>query len=131
MKQIPILLRDTIRHYNLDGIVLEIPVVEQVVDLIQAIGRLLQQDDKKMLLVLSPMGLQEQDAKIYHVLRQILPAIDRFSLNMYDYSAGRSGPNAPMPWIRACLDGIDAVLPELLGKILIGVPFYGYDTGGR
>lgn len=38
----------------------------------------------------------------------------------------RAGPNAPLPWVRACVQALD---PESRwrGKILLGLNFYGMD----
>ena len=115
----------TVEKYAFDGIVLEIPVVEQVVPLIQSIKRAL--GTKLLILVLPPVGLDEPNSRIFNVLKPLIDSVDRFSLNMYDYS---TGPNAPTGWIQRCQDGIQDSLPALLPKVLMGIPFYGYDTKG-
>uniref|UniRef100_A0ACB8G2X6 Chitinase domain-containing protein 1 n=1 Tax=Sphaerodactylus townsendi TaxID=933632 RepID=A0ACB8G2X6_9SAUR len=58
---------------------------------------------------------------------QLAPIVDSFSLMTYDYSTPqRPGPNAPLPWMRACVQMLD---PESKwrSKILLGLNFYGMD----
>lgn len=56
---------------------------------------------------------------------QLLPLVHRFSMNAYDYQT--PGPNAPFPWLRTTLDAFTDAEKE---KILLGIPFYGYDNTG-
>ncbi|XP_063145376.1 chitinase domain-containing protein 1 [Candoia aspera] len=58
---------------------------------------------------------------------QLAPVVDSFSLMTYDYSAQLgAGPNAPLPWVQACVEMLD---PESKWrkKILLGLNFYGMD----
>ncbi|KAM3854944.1 chitinase domain-containing protein 1 isoform 2-T7 [Vipera latastei] len=58
---------------------------------------------------------------------QLAPVVDTFSLMTYDYSSQLgSGPNAPLPWVQACIQMLD---PESKWrkKILLGLNFYGMD----
>lgn len=111
-----------VNQYGFDGIVLEIPVVEQVVSLIQAIKRAL--SAKLLILVIQPTHLDEEHSRIYEIIAPLMDFVDRFSLNMYDYS---TGPNAPTEWIQRLKTSIRASLPTMLTKVLMGIPFYGYD----
>ena len=36
----------------------------------------------------------------------LAPHVAGFSVMTYDYNAGRPGPNAPLPWVQANLDGL-------------------------
>lgn len=56
----------------------------------------------------------------------LLPLVHRFSMNAYDYQT--PGPNAPFPWLRTTLNALTDAEKE---KILLGLPFYGYDNSGR
>lgn len=55
----------------------------------------------------------------------LLPFVHRFSLNAYDFEA--PGPNAPFPWLRKTLDALTSAEKA---KVLLGLPFYGYDNRG-
>ncbi|GMF17300.1 unnamed protein product [Phytophthora lilii] len=46
-------------------------------------------------------------------------------MNAYDFSA--PGPNAPYPWLKRTLEKMS---PMERQKILMGIPFYGYDNVG-
>ncbi|XP_027715998.1 chitinase domain-containing protein 1 [Vombatus ursinus] len=55
------------------------------------------------------------------------PMIDGFSLITYDYSAAEApGPNAPLSWVRDCIEILDPD-SKWRGKILLGLNFYGMD----
>jgi chitinase domain-containing protein 1 len=56
---------------------------------------------------------------------ELAPRVHRFTLNAYDFRA--PGPNAPLPWLKATLEQFSDVHRE---KILVGLPFYGYDNQG-
>ncbi|KAJ0388937.1 hypothetical protein ATCC90586_010623 [Pythium insidiosum] len=58
-------------------------------------------------------------------MAQLLPVVHRFSLNAYDFQV--PGPNAPLPWISATIDQLTA---SERAKVLVGIPFYGYDNRG-
>lgn len=46
-------------------------------------------------------------------------------MNAYDLQT--PGPNAPYPWLRTTLEALSS---EEKAKILLGIPFYGYDNAG-
>jgi len=54
-------------------------------------------------------------------------AVDEFKVMTYDYSGSWSGPGpiAPPDWTDAVLTFAESVVPS--AKIMMGVPFYGYD----
>jgi len=53
--------------------------------------------------------------------------VDGLSLMTYDFSvgSGKAGPNAPLSWMRACVENLDPD-EEHRKKILLGLNFYGY-----
>ncbi|XP_062949578.1 chitinase domain-containing protein 1 isoform X2 [Cynocephalus volans] len=58
---------------------------------------------------------------------QLAPVLDGFSLMTYDYStAQQPGPNAPLSWVRACVQVLDPK-SNWRSKILLGLNFYGID----
>ncbi|GAB1292915.1 Chitinase domain-containing protein 1 [Apodemus speciosus] len=58
---------------------------------------------------------------------QLAPILDGFSLMTYDYSTSQQpGPNAPLSWIRACVQVLDPK-SQWRSKILLGLNFYGMD----
>ncbi|XP_071073991.1 chitinase domain-containing protein 1 isoform X2 [Dasypus novemcinctus] len=60
-------------------------------------------------------------------LEQLAPALDGFSLMTYDYPAAQQpGPNAPVSWVRACVQALDPKA-RWRSKILLGLNFYGMD----
>lgn len=67
--------------------------------------------------------------------RAVARVADRISLMTYDFSIARRqpGPNAPLPWMEFCAVEIRGPLSDedfMLGeKLLLGLPFYGYDMG--
>nr|BAJ99671.1 predicted protein [Hordeum vulgare subsp. vulgare] len=61
----------------------------------------------------------------------LAPFVDHFSLMTYDFSGNTEGPNAPLTWM---VENALSLIPpsmrsdeELTQKLLLGVPFYGYD----
>uniref|UniRef100_A0A8C8Z4S3 Chitinase domain-containing protein 1 n=1 Tax=Prolemur simus TaxID=1328070 RepID=A0A8C8Z4S3_PROSS len=57
---------------------------------------------------------------------QLAPVLDGFSLMTYDYSTAQPGPNAPLSWVRACVQVLDPK-SKWRSKILLGLNFYGVD----
>uniref|UniRef100_A0A8D2IK53 Chitinase domain-containing protein 1 n=1 Tax=Urocitellus parryii TaxID=9999 RepID=A0A8D2IK53_UROPR len=58
---------------------------------------------------------------------QLAPVLDGFSLMTYDYSTSQQpGPNAPLSWVRACVQALDPK-SKWRSKILLGLNFYGMD----
>ncbi|KAB0376555.1 hypothetical protein FD755_010999 [Muntiacus reevesi] len=58
---------------------------------------------------------------------QLAPVLDGFSLMTYDYSTAQpAGPNAPLPWVQACVQVLDPK-SKWRSKILLGLNFYGMD----
>uniref|UniRef100_A0A8C0P8W9 Chitinase domain-containing protein 1 n=1 Tax=Canis lupus familiaris TaxID=9615 RepID=A0A8C0P8W9_CANLF len=58
---------------------------------------------------------------------QLAPVLDGFSLMTYDYpTAQQPGPNAPLSWVRACVQVLDPK-SKWRSKILLGLNLYGMD----
>jgi spore germination protein len=57
--------------------------------------------------------------------------VDEFKIMTYDYSGSWSepGPVAPPAWADAVLTFAESVIPS--AKIMMGIPFYGYDWTGE
>lgn len=53
---------------------------------------------------------------------------DRIVVMTYDYDPSRPGPIAPIEWTRAVLRFALSQIPS--GRVLQGIPFYGYDWSG-
>jgi hypothetical protein len=62
----------------------------------------------------------------HELFYELAPVVHRFSMNAYDFSA--PGPNAPYPWLKQTLEKLS---PMERQKLLMGLPFYGYDNNGR
>lgn len=65
---------------------------------------------------------------------ELAPAVDYFSMMTYDFSAGggqgRSGPNAPYPWVIQTVMHLVKEDPRAIDisfKLLVGLNFYGYE----
>ncbi|XP_043828364.1 chitinase domain-containing protein 1 isoform X2 [Dromiciops gliroides] len=78
-------------------------------------------------------SLQEQQKKDHlgmftkKAFDHLGPVIDGFSLITYDYSAAEApGPNAPLSWVRDCIEILDPD-SKWREKILLGLNFYGMD----
>ena len=61
-----------------------------------------------MLAVPPPFPAQQQAQPAFTAAHfsKLAGVVDGFSLMTYDYNAGRRGPNAPLPWVRANLDSL-------------------------
>ena len=70
---------------------------------------------------------QRNLAQDYRAVGQVA---DQVRLMGYDYhwAGSRPGPIAPISWIRAVLSYAKTQIPA--GKIILGVPLYGYDWSG-
>jgi chitinase domain-containing protein 1 len=54
-------------------------------------------------------------------------SFERINLMTYDYSPANPGPNSPIPWISETLSTLFDGQEIESKKILLGIPFYGYD----
>ncbi|HTX69356.1 MAG TPA: glycosyl hydrolase family 18 protein [Thermoleophilia bacterium] len=69
----------------------------------------------------------EWDNQKYADWRRIGEAVDEFKIMTYSYSGpwGAPGPQAPLAWVDRVLTFAERTVPP--GKILMGLPFYGFD----
>ena len=121
------------QHHNFDGIVLELwsrlqitpEVRKPLTQLITTLGTGLHAAGKDLILVVPPHveSFGPQD------FQNLAGAVDYFSINTYDYSAGSTaGPNAPYTWVKGYLSKVlsgatgSAARPE---QLLLGLNFYG------
>ncbi|TMW62492.1 hypothetical protein Poli38472_005110 [Pythium oligandrum] len=110
------------RERALDGFVFEIPIIPGTMDMLLRVGEALQDADKLLLLVLTRSSNEGALPVTHEMLIDLLPVVHRFTMNAYDYHL--PGPNAPLDWIESTLEHFtDNEKP----KILMGIPFYGYD----
>lgn len=56
---------------------------------------------------------------------EILPAVDRLRLMVYDWSVGRPGPISPILWVNDVISYAQGVAGANISKVQIGVPTYG------
>ncbi|OMJ78582.1 hypothetical protein SteCoe_21560 [Stentor coeruleus] len=76
------------------------------------------------ILTLPPMRNNEITSSEFLTL---VESFHRVNLMTYDFSPATPGPNAPMPWIKDTLSKLYSGNEVDNTKILLGVPFYGYD----
>ena len=62
----------------------------------------------------------------HELFAELAPLVHRFSMNAYDF--GTPGPNAPYSWLAKTLEKMS---PMERQRILMGLPFYGYDNAGE
>ena len=127
------LLARTVIDHDFSGIVLEVwsqlggQARPELIDMIRIIGKELRSHEKLLVLAIPPPMAQMNQPGMFdgESFDQLGDFVDYFSLMTYDYSSPqRPGPNAPLPWIRQCVEELD---PEGLnrGKILLGLNMYG------
>lgn len=72
-------------------------------------------------------GTEQPGTFTHKELQQLAPVLDGFSLMTYDYPNGlQPGPNAPLSWVRACVQVLDPKA-QWRSKILLGLNLYGVD----
>ncbi|KAG2524888.1 hypothetical protein JM16_004757 [Phytophthora kernoviae] len=116
-----------VEEHNFDGMVFEIPVMAGTVDMLQHMGRAFQEAQKMLILVLTKssndVNLRGELAVTHEIFAELAPLVHRFSMNAYDFRT--PGPNAPYSWLKATLEKMSPLQRQ---KILLGIPFYGYDN---
>lgn len=139
-------LATLVRRHSLDGLVLELPNIRAYTDWLSRLcSRLhsiqlppvgsLSLHNGLCLAVLRPPVTGEGGRIIggttVQEFQEVADLVDRISLMTYDFSVsnGRAGPNAPLVWMQHCVEVLTQQEPNLRQKILLGMPFYGYDVG--
>ncbi|XP_006877035.1 PREDICTED: chitinase domain-containing protein 1 isoform X2 [Chrysochloris asiatica] len=124
------------KSQHFDGFVVE--VWSQLLDTKQAglvhmithIAEVLHQARLLALLVVPPSvtpGTHQLGVFTNKEFEQLAPVLDGFSLVTYDYATVQHpGPNAPLSWVRACIQVLDPKA-RWRSKILLGLNFYGMD----
>ncbi|CAI5743257.1 unnamed protein product [Peronospora destructor] len=110
-------------EHDFDGIVFEIPVMEETVDMLQQMARAFRAADKLLILVLSRSSKDGEMPVTHELFNKLAPLVHCFSMNAYDVSI--PGPNAPYSWLKKTLEKMS---PMERQRILMGLPFYGYDN---
>jgi Predicted glycosyl hydrolase len=88
------------------------------------ISKTLQKAKLISILTLPPMRSNEITSQEF---LQLIHYFDRINLMTYDFSPMKSGPNNPLPWISDTIDNLIQENEIDFKKILLGLPFYGYD----
>nr|XP_021532653.1 chitinase domain-containing protein 1 isoform X2 [Aotus nancymaae] len=124
------------KNQHFDGFVVEVwnqLLSQKRVGLIHMLTHLteaLQQARLLTVLVIPPAitpGTDQLGMFTHKEFEQLAPVLDGFSLMTYDYStAHQPGPNAPLSWVRACVQVLDPK-SKWRSKILLGLNFYGMD----
>ncbi|XP_064226345.1 chitinase domain-containing protein 1 isoform X2 [Aotus nancymaae] len=124
------------KNQHFDGFVVEVwnqLLSQKRVGLIHMLTHLteaLQQARLLTILVIPPAitpGTDQLGMFTHKEFEQLAPVLDGFSLMTYDYStAHQPGPNAPLSWVRACVQVLDPK-SKWRSKILLGLNFYGMD----
>ncbi|XP_055987835.1 chitinase domain-containing protein 1 [Sorex fumeus] len=121
---------------HFDGFVLEVwsQLLGQkhvgLVHLLTHLAETLHQARLLLILVIPPAispGSDQPGMFTHKLFEQLAPVLDGFSLMTYDYPrAQQLGPNAPLAWVRACVQVLDPKA-QWRSKILLGLNLYGMD----
>ncbi|XP_004717231.1 chitinase domain-containing protein 1 [Echinops telfairi] len=124
------------KNQHFDGFVVEVwtQLLGQkqagLVHMLTHMAEALQQAHLLLLLAVPPAvtpGTHQLGMFTQQEFEQLAPMLDGFSLMTYDYStAQQPGPNAPLSWVRACVQVLDPK-SKWRSKILLGLNFYGVD----
>ncbi|XP_031798409.1 chitinase domain-containing protein 1 [Sarcophilus harrisii] len=125
------------KNKHFDGYVLEVwspSLQEQQKDLLHTLTHVveaLHQEQLMVILVVPSTIVPGKDHLGMFTKRafdHLGPIIDGFSLITYDFSAAAEapGPNAPLTWVRDCVEILDPD-SKWRDKILLGLNFYGMD----
>ena len=146
-EQIAIMLVAEVDRIGYDGITLELPAPHIFSVLVGRIGDALHDLQKELVLVIPPQHTPEQADLVFAAdhASELSEDVDYFAVMTYDHAGavGQAGPNSPLPWTREVIEnligsddhdgGDDADSDELVGgtkseagKVLMGLPFYGY-----
>ncbi|QQP41391.1 Chitinase domaincontaining protein 1like, partial [Caligus rogercresseyi] len=116
-----------------EGVVLEVwsqlggQARKELSDVLKRVSKVVRSNGLLIVLVIPP-GVYDNNEKGFfekNDFQGLVHSFDYFSLMTYDYSnPHRPGPNAPIAWMRKCVELID---PEGThrSKILMGLNFYG------
>nr|XP_035119725.1 chitinase domain-containing protein 1 isoform X2 [Callithrix jacchus] len=124
------------KNQHFDGFVVEVwnQLLSQkrvgLIHMLTHLAEALHQAGLLTILVIPPAitpGTDQLGMFTHKEFEQLAPVLDGFSLMTYDYStAHQPGPNAPLSWVRACVQVLDPK-SKWRSKILLGLNFYGMD----
>ncbi|XP_039696445.1 chitinase domain-containing protein 1 isoform X3 [Pteropus medius] len=124
------------RDQHFDGFVVEVwsQLLSQkhmgLIHMLTHMAEALHQARLLAILVIPPAvtpGTEQLGVFTHKEFEQLAPVLDGFSLMTYDYPAVQQpGPNAPLSWVRACVQVLDPKA-KWRSKILLGLNFYGTD----
>uniref|UniRef100_A0A286XNK9 Chitinase domain-containing protein 1 n=2 Tax=Cavia porcellus TaxID=10141 RepID=A0A286XNK9_CAVPO len=124
------------KNQHFDGFVVEVwsQLLSQkhvgLVHMLTHVAEALHQARLLVILVIPPAvtpGTDQLGMFTHKEFEQLAPVLDGFSLMTYDYSTSQQpGPNAPLSWVRACVQVLDPK-SRWRSKILLGLNFYGMD----
>jgi len=88
----------------------------------------------QVVFVLPPMDIPAlgttEHAQLVAALKQLGEHVDRFSVMTYDFSKQGGEPNAPIQFVAKVMMGL-AYIDAIRHKLLLGLPLYGWKTGGQ
>ncbi|XP_013358394.1 PREDICTED: chitinase domain-containing protein 1 isoform X1 [Chinchilla lanigera] len=124
------------QNQHFDGFVVEVwsQLLSQkhvgLIHMLTHVAEALHQARLLAILVIPPAvtpGTDQLGMFTHKEFEQLAPVLDGFSLMTYDYSTSQQpGPNAPLSWVRACVQVLDPK-SRWRSKILLGLNFYGMD----
>ncbi|KNB45706.1 chitinase domain-containing protein 1 [Blastocystis sp. subtype 4] len=106
-------IADSLNQYQFDGFVFELGFADSILPILYDLRETI--EEKEMILVVHPQSLSVMKQNVMF-MTQLNDLVDYVILMTYDYSVhqGRSGPNAP--------------IEISFQHVLLGIPFYGYDS---
>ncbi len=133
-------LATLVHQHTLNGLVLELPNIEVYVSWLSRLCSRLRSIETpagpgRCIAVLRPPVTDEKGAIVAGTTAEhfesVGQVVDRISLMTYDFSVSyrRAGPNAPLVWMKHCVQVLTQASDKYKSKILLGLPFYGYDVG--
>ena len=90
------------------------------------LARVLHSHKLQCIITLPPMRAGEITPQEFLVL---IENFDKVNVMTYDFSPENPGPNAPLHWISETFARLLQGNDVDFGKLLLGIPFYGYDYG--
>jgi len=105
---------------------------QNLINFIIDLSKRLREKKLSFIFVLSPYVATEGNVGFSSYDYKLLSEyVDAFSVMSYDHSRS-TGPNAPIYWQTSLVNNLlgTDTSPSLSSKLLLGIPFYGYDWNG-
>ncbi|KAL4711527.1 hypothetical protein ACJJTC_000543 [Scirpophaga incertulas] len=127
-------IKKVCKQWKFDGLVLEIfskigKYIDKSVKFIQKLGLAMNEQGLKLILVYPPFRGYPSDEFFIKAFNEIHPYVEAVSVMTYDFSSTQKpGPNAPLYWLRLCIEKLidNEESPLKRSKILMGLNFYGH-----